>query len=125
MKIVPSVTTATLILVAVTAQAQSNCRYIGNQRICNDVYGISSTTQAYAKLANPYAKGIPESDVVGGLGLADLPTSNWNAGWRSGVTGLQSGYGRIGQAFLGLDLKDFIRRKKAEEAFYARNAPGQ
>lgn len=31
--------------VAAAAQAQSNCQYIGNQRICSDAQGDSSTTQ--------------------------------------------------------------------------------
>lgn len=42
----------------------------------------------------------------------DVPTSNWNAGWRAGVAGLQKSAGRIGQAFLGLDLKGVVADRK-------------
>ena len=36
---------AALAFVALSAQAQTTCQYIGNQRVCSDPYGNSATTQ--------------------------------------------------------------------------------
>jgi hypothetical protein len=94
-------------------------------------YGISGRIETVVVAKFDY-KAWAEQAVAQGEAAAralrstpDLPTSNWNAGWRAGVAGLQKSAGRIGQAFLGLDLKDFIARKQAEEEFYARTAPGR
>lgn len=45
MKKIASISTLALVFVAVSAQAQTNCQFIGNQRICTDANGNSSTTQ--------------------------------------------------------------------------------
>lgn len=89
-------------------------------------YGLSGRVETVVVAYDYEAAAARAEEAARALGSTpDLPTSNWNAGWRAGVAGLQKSAGRIGQAFLGLDLKDFIARKQAEEEFYARTAPGK
>ena len=90
-------------------------------------YGLSGRVETVVVANFDYEKSFAQAEEAIRIlrSTPDLPTSNWNAGWRAGVAGLQKSAGRIGQAFLGLDLKDFIARKQAEEEFSARTAPGK
>lgn len=90
-------------------------------------YGISGRVETVVVANFDYDKAFAQADENIRIlaSTPDLPTSNWGAGWRGGLAGLQKSAGRIGQAFLGLDLKDFIARKQAEEEFYIRTAPGK